>query len=512
MKSNKILLILIFLLGLSLRFLDLAKIPAILNRDEAALAYNAHLILESGKDEWQMPMPLVFKSFGDYKLPGYIYLLSTLFRFLPENDFVTRLPSALAGSFLIILSFFFAKNILKVKTRSALLMALMIAINPVFFFYSRIAFEANVALFLFVLSLYFLMKEKSNYLMGSMLMFAAVLTYNTPLLLLPFIILLLIYKIGFKKVRVWLFPVLLLSIVLLWAVINFYSLAAQKSGITIFNDSSIWEKFAVYRSQFAGFWQVLLGNKYVFYAQILWQNLIKSFSLNFLVENGGSHPWHSLPGFSHIFYSVYFLAIFMLIDFIGEIVIALKDKSFNKKHIIFLYLLIVGLAPSVVTVDSPHATRSLFFFFMLIAFATMFIDKLAIIFSKKTNLIFAIFLFAIAVESLVYYQKYFFIYSKQQPTSLFVDYQSLIKESKEKYSDQKIAVVDDGGYQYILTAWYLKLTSEEFFATMKYQNPDNIKFYYGERLLNYHFVKKAEDKSSDEKIILSQELGLVKYE
>lgn len=512
MKSTKILLILIFLLGLSLRFFDLAKIPAILNRDEAALAYNAHLILESGKDEWQAQMPLVFKSFGDYKLPGYIYLLSTFFRFLPENDFVTRLPSALAGSFLIILSFFFAKNILKVKTHSALLMALMVAINPVFFFYSRIAFEANVALFLFVLSLYFLLKEKSNFLLGAVFMFVAVLTYNTPLLLLPFIILLLIYKIGFKKVRKWSLPVLLLSAILLWAVVSFYSLAAQKSGITIFSDPSIWEKFAIYRSQFVGFWQVLLGNKYVFYTQILWQNLIKSFSLNFLVQNGGSHPWHCLPGFGHIFYSVYFLAIFMLIDFIGEIVIALQDRSFNKKHLILLYLLVVALAPSVITVDSPHATRSLFFFFMLIAFATMFIDKLVMIFPKKTDLIFALFLFVITAESVIYYQKYFFTYPKQQPTSLFVDYQYLIKESEEKYSDQKIAVVDDGGYQYIVTAWYLKLTSEEFFATMRYQNPNNIKFYYGERLLNYHFVKKAEDKSSDEKIILSQELGLVKYE
>lgn len=512
MKSNKILLVLIFLLGLSLRFFDLAKIPAILNRDEAALAYNAHLILESGKDEWQISTPLVFKSFGDYKLPGYIYLLSTFFRFLPENDFVTRLPSALAGSFLIILSFFFARNILKVKTRSALLMALMVAVTPVFFFYSHVAFEANVALFLFVLSLYFLLKEKSNYLFAAATMFLAILTYNTPLLLLPFIILLLIYKIGFKKVKQWAFPVLLLSVIFLWAMINFYSLAAQKSGITIFNDSSIWEKFAAYRLQFSGFWQVLLGNKYVFYAQILWQNLIKSFSLNFLVENGGSHPWHSLPGFGHIFYSVYFLAIFMLIDFIGEIVIALKDKSFNKKHLILIYLLIIALAPSVVTVDSPHATRSLFFFFMLIVFATMFVDKLTTIFSKKTNLIFALFLFIIAVESSIYYQKYFFNYPKQQPASLFADYQNLIEESREKYSDQKIAVVDDGGYQYIVTAWYLKLTSEDFFATMRYQNPDNIKFYYGERLLNYHFVKKAEDKSSDEKIILSQELGLVKYE
>jgi len=75
-----------------------------------------------------------------------------------------------------------------------------------------------------------------------------------------------------------------------------------------------------------------------------------------------------------------------------------------------------------------------------------------------------------------------------------------------------VAVIDHGGYQYIITAWYLKLTNEQFFATMQYQSADNINFYYGERLLNYHFIKNLADKNEKEKIVLSQESGLVKYE
>ena len=512
MKINKILLLLIFFLGLSLRFFHLGQIPAILNRDEAALAYNAHLIATSGQDEWQVSWPLTFKSFGDYKLPGYPYLLAFLFKFLPENDFVTRLPSALAGSCLIIVAFFFARDILKVKERSALLMALLVAITPVFFFYSRIAFEANVALFLFVLGLYFLLKDKANFVLASSLIFLAILTYNTPLLLLPFIIFILIYKIGFKKIKQWLGPVFLLSIIFLWAIINFYTLATQKSTITIFSDPGVWEQFALYRSNLSGFWQTIFGNKYVFYLQILWQNLLKSFSIKFLVEQGGSHPWHALPSFGHLFYSVYFLAIFMLIDFFGEIVIALQDGSFNKKHLILLYLTIVALAPSVVTVDSPHATRSLFFFFMLIALCTMFIDKLCRILSKKSKWFIVFFLSLLTIESFIYYQNYFLQYPKHQPESLFVDYKNLIQEARSQYNDEPVAVIDPGGYQYIITAWYLKLTNEQFFATMQYQSADNINFYYGERLLNYHFIKNLADKNEKEKIVLSQESGLVKYE
>lgn len=512
MKSTKILLLMIFFLGLGLRLFNLNKLPGILNRDEAALAYNAFLIKESSRDEWQNKWPLTFKSFGDYKLPGYPYLLAVLFSALPINDFSTRLPSALAGSLLIILAFFFAKDVLKVKKHSALLMSLLIAINPVFFFYSRIAFEANLALSLFVSAIYFLFKEKENFWLGTLLLFLSVLTYNTPLLLLPFLMPVLIYKIGWQNKKKWLKSVILLALILIWSILNFYSLTAQKSGITIFSDSTTWENFASYRTDFTGIWQVLLGNKYVFYGQLMWQNVLESFSLNFLVQNGGSHPWHALPGYGHLFYLTYFLAIFMLIDVLGEIVIAVFDKSFKKKHLILLYLLLIALLPSIITIDSPHATRSLFFFFIFIAFAVLFIDKLIKIFTKQKKLIWILVIFILSVESFFYYRQYFLNYPSQSEKILFSQFKELVIESQEKYAEESVAVIDDGGYQYILTAWYLKVPSEKFFTTMNYQQANQINFYYGEKLLNYHFIKDLEDRNPDEKIVLSKELGLIKYD
>ena len=512
MKLTKILLLVIFFLGLSLRLFNVDKLPSILNRDEAALAYNAFLIKETAQDEWQTKWPLTFKSFGDYKLPGYPYLLAGLFTILPVNDFSTRLPSVLAGSFLILVAFFFAKDVLRVKKSSALLMSLLIAISPVFFFYSRIAFEANLALFLFVSGLYFLLKDKENFLLGSFFLFLAVLTYNTPLLLLPFLIPLLIYKIGWQKKKKWLKATILLALILVWAILNFYNLTSQKSGITIFSDQTVWENFANYRSNFNGIWQIVLGNKYVFYGQLIWQNLLESFSLNFLVKNGGSHPWHALPGYGHLFYLSYFLAIFMLIDILGEIVIAVFDKSFKKKHLILFYLLIVALAPSVITVDSPHATRSLFFFFIFIALAVLFIDKLIKIFVKQSKLILVSIICVLSVEGFFYYRQYFLNYPGQQERILYSQFKDLIIESQEKYSEESIAVIDDGGYQYVLTAWYLKVPSEQFFATMNYQQADHINFYYGEKLLNYHFIKNLEDRKATEKVVLAKDLGLIKYD
>src|SRR3954468_14217139 len=48
--------------------------------DESSVAYNAHTISESGRDEHGELFPLYFQAFGDYKNPVYVYLLAALFR------------------------------------------------------------------------------------------------------------------------------------------------------------------------------------------------------------------------------------------------------------------------------------------------------------------------------------------------------------------------------------------------------------------------------------------------
>src|SRR5258708_7256406 len=91
-------LIFIFLFGLVLRFWQLGSIPVILNRDEAALAYNAFLLKETGKDEWSKTWPLTLQSFGDYKLIGYPLLTIGSFFLLGYTDFAVKFPSAFFGS------------------------------------------------------------------------------------------------------------------------------------------------------------------------------------------------------------------------------------------------------------------------------------------------------------------------------------------------------------------------------------------------------------------------------
>ena len=110
-KKINWLLISITLLAFFLRVWQLGQLPAILNRDEAALAYNAYLLSTTGQDEWQKSWPLTLESFGDYKLAGYPLLLIPFLKIFGLTDLAVRLPSALAGTVLVPLVFLLAKKI-----------------------------------------------------------------------------------------------------------------------------------------------------------------------------------------------------------------------------------------------------------------------------------------------------------------------------------------------------------------------------------------------------------------
>ena len=83
---------LILLLAFLLRFWQINKIPS-LNPDEAALGYNAYSLIRTGKDEHGVSWPLHFKSFGDYKPGGYVYLAIPFVKVLGLSPLAVRLPN-----------------------------------------------------------------------------------------------------------------------------------------------------------------------------------------------------------------------------------------------------------------------------------------------------------------------------------------------------------------------------------------------------------------------------------
>src|SRR5215210_6068178 len=65
--------------------------------DESSVAYNAHTVSESGRDEHGEEWPLYFRAFGDYKNPTYVYLLAAVFRVTGPSVAAARYLSATLG-------------------------------------------------------------------------------------------------------------------------------------------------------------------------------------------------------------------------------------------------------------------------------------------------------------------------------------------------------------------------------------------------------------------------------
>ncbi|MBU2543106.1 glycosyltransferase family 39 protein [Patescibacteria group bacterium] len=160
--SGFILLILI-LLSFCLRFWWLDRSPRGLLIDEAHFGYISYSLVETGRDEHGIPWPVIFKGFGDQKLPVQAYLLMPFIKFIGLNSVAVRLPSAIAGSLSVAIIFWLLREF-KIQKELALFGALIVALSPWTFILSRFAYEANLAVLFFTLGLIFLHKitaEKS---------------------------------------------------------------------------------------------------------------------------------------------------------------------------------------------------------------------------------------------------------------------------------------------------------------------------------------------------------------
>jgi len=524
---NKYLVVigLVFLMaaGAGVRFFHLATNPVMLNRDEAALAYNAFLLKEAGVDEWQQPWPLALQSFGDYKLPGYIWLTILSFAAFGYSDWAVRVPAAVAGTLLILVTYWLTRR-LNWEKHWSILAAALIAFLPVFVFYSRMAWEANVSLLLTVLSLGLIwfqpdkrLHSHREDLVGTGILLWSVFTYNTPFLLLPFLIVILPLRRGWKQLDRWLWVVMGLLIVFALAAVVQLPISTQKSGITLFSDQNVWLASVEYRQQFTGVAQTVLGNKYVFLAQLLAQKWWGSFSPHFMVIKGGDHPWHQLPGYAHFFWDSYLLSLIGVVTLFVMTIkksLATFSQTFTLSQVqlsqdgLSLYLLLISLLPAIITVDAPHATRSLLFFFLLIingvAGARHLIKVLASP-AREGQLslaIIVVFILSTTVQFTQYFAHYLQEYPRQSYFNFQGGYPELITKLDQDYPHKEIAIVDGPGFQYVVTAWYLKTSPQEFFDTIIRQQPDKLGFRYGQQLQQFHFIADDDDRSDKEGIVV----------
>lgn len=135
--------------------------------DESSIAYNAHTISQTGKDENGISWPLFFKAFGDYKNPVYIYLLALLFKITGPSILAARLQSAIAGVLAAILLGLLARRLARDAQNSpttastvGLLVMTSAFLTPWLFEISRVVLE--VALYPLIVVLFLFCIERAS--------------------------------------------------------------------------------------------------------------------------------------------------------------------------------------------------------------------------------------------------------------------------------------------------------------------------------------------------------------
>lgn len=377
MKKTLILLSAIAILAIFLRFFRLGAVPSSLNWDEAAMGYDAYSILRTGKDQYGHFLPLTFQSLNDFKPPLYEYLLVPSVAIFGLTEFAVRLPSALFGCCSILFLFFLVYELfpkISYRRQLALLSSFLLAISPWHLFFSRVAFETNVATSLIIggLATFLLAQRKKHFFPTSAIMFGlALFSYHSARLITPVLIVLLIglnYQvrksnrnfIAFLSIFATFFLITLVFTFNKNAQLRFLTINDFDSETTRVNSESIKTAEAAQGYFFSS--KVFHNQKISFFTYGNLQKFIKNyfshFSLSFWIL-GDNNPLRQ-PNFN----LVYFwepLAIYL------GVYIFLKKYRAKNNLILFLATLLAPVPASTVW-QAPSTVRAHF----LVPFLTIF--------------------------------------------------------------------------------------------------------------------------------------------
>lgn len=350
----------ILLLSTALRFYRLGQIPEGFHADEAAFGYNAYSILKTGKDEYGELLPIIMKSFGDYKGTLYSYLSIPFIYMFGLTEFATRLPSALSGVLLVLLTFLFIQDLTK-RDNLSLLAAGLSALMPMTILVSRESEPALLASDFVILGLIAILKWKNN---GKLIWFftamislsVSMVTYYIPRLFVPIIIPLLWYfKRNTWKGR-WLIYLVVLYIFMIISVgyLTLNSSGARLGQVNIFTTDRVMlplqEKFREDGVQQIGAKTArLFHNKISEYGRYLMHNYMQYFSFDYLFYEAGQPRREVIPS----------VGILYLIDlpFLLYGIYTVFHKRYRWGYFIISWLLITPALLSFASDETPNIHR-----------------------------------------------------------------------------------------------------------------------------------------------------------
>jgi len=440
---KRIIFIIILFLTFFLRFYHLGKVPPGLYVDEVSLGYNAWSILKRGVDEHGNRYPLWFKAFGEYKLPGYVYLTAASIALFGKNEFAVRFPSAFFGSLTVLLVYYLVKELFSNSPfviRNSLIVAFLLAISPWHLQLSRAAFETNLALFFFVFGLWlflvFLRKSKNWLLFLSFFFFLlAAYTYNSYRLLVPLVLSFLFFFIFFK------IPQKRKTLIVISFLVFLFSLPLLKFSFSLKGK----ERF-LQTSAFVEYPVSSLKEKIKIYPLVFLKNYFSYFSFNFLFNFGDGIGRHQMRRFGPLSrWQLPFLLI-------GSCLLLKNKSKFSSQLILFLAL--ITPLPAALTRPSPHSLRSFLMVIPLLITVSLGIN-FAFQRLKQQKILVLLALMIIAYEFAFYLHYYYLHYPKNDIIEWGGGYKQLVQKAEKCQKNYPLIVVNRKlGQPYIYFLFY----------------------------------------------------------
>ncbi|MEK7572806.1 MAG: glycosyltransferase family 39 protein [Patescibacteria group bacterium] len=367
MKTKTIIILgTILILASLLRLWDLGKVPISPDWDEAALGYNAYSLLHTGRDEYGKFLPIVLRSFDDYKPALYAYFSIPAVALFGLNTFAVRFPSALFGVIAVLGTFFLVKELFK-RNDLALLSSFLLAISPWHIQFSRIAFESNVGLAFNIFSALFFLKGLKKpwfLLLSASLMAVNIYVYQsekvfTPLLLL---VLVLIYRkelfsLPKKYLIISVLALVLIAVPMISYTFTNTNALERAKGVSVFSQtSSLLEensKKLLEDKKNHDYLGLVLDNRRIVFAKTVIQGYLSHYDLNWLFVKGDIARHHAPNmGLLYLFeFPFFFIGIYGLIF-----------GKFDKKTKLFIFSwFLIAPIPASITSGVPHAVRTLNF-------------------------------------------------------------------------------------------------------------------------------------------------------
>lgn len=403
LSVRRIIFIVLIVSGLFLRLWNLSSVPSSLFGDEIDVGLQAYSILTTNRDYMGNFLPVMFRSFAEYRLPMQLYMTVPFIKMFGLNELGVRGASVLMGFLSILGMFLLTKEFF--GKRVSVIATLLLLFSPWHFMFSR---QANDTGFLIPFTLFgtlFFIRGLKNYkylLLSSFIWGLGIYSYATYSLFAPFFLIALTL-VFLEKLRKNGIVKLFLAVIVGLIIISPYihetfkgSTTKRVSDIGLITPDELEARVVQGRRWSGGVWSKLFYNKYTIVASEVFNNYTKAFSPNFLFASGDTNPRHNVEGSGQLHYfEVFTFAIGILIVLSG-----LKKKP-KKMYLVLLIWLLLAPIPSSLTKDGgTHAARLILMLppitiFSALGIHTLFMTK-SIIGKSVTALIVLLILFSVS--------------------------------------------------------------------------------------------------------------------